>query len=79
LLTERGRLSGSYSLFNPAKPVAALACNFFWSLLIALKLTLPGLPWIRGQKPFFVAIPITRSPDPPISRFFLWPILGLME
>jgi hypothetical protein len=24
LLTERGRLSGSYRLFNPAKPVAAL-------------------------------------------------------
>jgi hypothetical protein len=62
-LTERGRLSGSYSLFNPAKPVAALACNFFWSLLIALKLTLPGLQQEAQGFPITRDHPIIGSPD----------------
>jgi hypothetical protein len=40
-----------------------LACNFFWSLLIALKLTLPGLQQKPQGFPITRDHPITGSPD----------------
>jgi hypothetical protein len=44
-------------------PDLRLACNFFWSLLIALKLTLPGLQQEAQGFPITRDHPIIGSPD----------------
>jgi hypothetical protein len=54
----------SHSLFKLAQLVSyGLACNFFWSLLIALKLTLPACSKKPQGFPITRDHPITGSPD----------------